>query len=247
MGDVMVLCYHAVAPDWDSSLAVTPEEFEHQIGFLLGRGWQPTTFTAATLAPPAARALAITFDDAFASVKRYALPILRALEAPATMFAPTAFMDGASALRWNGIEQWLGTPSEPELAPLSWDELGELTEFGWEIGSHTCSHPRLTQLDDDALERELVESREACAERLGRPCTSIAYPYGNVNARVAKASARMGYTAGGALSSNLRRRGDLLQPRIGIYRIDQWRRFRVKMLRATRVVRATPGWPSGPH
>lgn len=246
MGDVMVLCYHAVTPAWDSSLAVTPEEFERQIAHLLAHRWKPTTFTTATLAPPSARTLAITFDDAFASVKRYAVPILRAMNAPATMFAPTAFMDGAPALRWNGIEEWVGTSTEQQLAPLSWDELGELTELGWEIGSHTCNHPRLTKLSDIALERELAESRQTCTERLGRQCTSIAYPYGNVDRRVADATARTGYTAGAALSSNLRRLGALRQPRVGIYRVDDWRRFRLKMLRATRLARATPLWPSGP-
>ena len=35
MGDVMVICYHAIAPDWDSSLAVTPEEFERHVAGLL--------------------------------------------------------------------------------------------------------------------------------------------------------------------------------------------------------------------
>jgi len=246
MGEVMVLCYHAVAPDWNSSLAVAPDEFERQIAFLIAQGWKPTTFTCATLAPPYERTLAITFDDAFASVKRYALPILEAMGASATMFAPTSFMDGAPLLRWNGIEQWLGTPSEPELAPMSWDELGELTEAGWEVGSHSCRHPRLTQLDDATLEQELVESRETLSRHLGLPCTSIAYPYGNVNQRVAEASARLGYTAGGELSSNLRHRGVLRAPRVGVYRVDNWRRFRVKMLRATRVARATPIWPAGP-
>jgi peptidoglycan/xylan/chitin deacetylase (PgdA/CDA1 family) len=118
--------------------------------------------------------------------------------------------------------------------------------MGWEVGSHTCRHPRLTQLDDQALEQELVESRETCAEHLGRPCTSIAYPYGNVDQRVADASARLGYTAGAALSSNLRYRGALRYPRVGVYRVDDWRRFRVKMLRATRAARAMPVWPAGP-
>jgi peptidoglycan/xylan/chitin deacetylase (PgdA/CDA1 family) len=246
MSDVMVLCYHAVSPDWDSSLAVRPDAFERQIAHLLSHGWKATTFTEATLAPPSPRTLAITFDDGFASVKRYALPILAELGAPATMFAPTAFMDDAPVLKWPGIENWLDTPAKDELTPMRWDDLGGLAEAGWEIGSHTCSHPRLTQLDDDALEPELRASRELCAQRLGRACTSIAYPYGNVNDRVASMSARVGYSAGGALSGNLRPLGALRQPRVGIYHVDEWPRFRVKMLRSMRRARAMRLWPAGP-
>jgi len=246
MSDVIVLCYHAVSPEWDSSLAVTPNAFERQIAYLLAHGWRATTFTSAALAPPAARTLAITFDDAFASVKRYALPILSGFGAPATVFAPTAFMDGAPSLTWDGIDEWLGTAAERELAPLSWNELGELGELGWEIGSHTCNHPHLPRLDDAALEQELQASRELCAERLSRPCTSIAYPYGDVDARVAGATERVGYSAGAALSSNLRHVGAMRQPRVGIYRVDEWPRFRLKVLRASRFARSTRLWPTGP-
>ncbi len=113
MADVIVLCYHAVSPDWDSSLAVTPDSFERQIAYLLAQGWRATTFTSAALAPPSERTLAITFDDAFASVKRYALPILSGLGAPATVFAPTAFMDGALSLKWDGIIHGSARPPSP--------------------------------------------------------------------------------------------------------------------------------------
>jgi peptidoglycan/xylan/chitin deacetylase (PgdA/CDA1 family) len=224
---------------------VTPDSFERQIAYLLAHGWRATTFTAAALAPPSERTLAITFDDAFASVKRYALPILSGLGAPATVFAPTAFMDGAPSLKWDGIDHWLGTAAEPELAPLSWNELGELAELGWEIGSHTCNHPHLPRLDDAALEQELHASRERCAERLGRSCTSIAYPYGDVDARVAGATARVGYSAGAALSGSLRQLGAMRQPRLGIYHVDEWPRFRLKVLKATRFARSTRLWPAG--
>ena len=36
---------------------------------------------------------------------------------------------------------------------MSWEELGELVEEGWEIGSHTRTHPRLPTLDAPALLR----------------------------------------------------------------------------------------------
>ena len=44
---------------------------------------------------------------------------------------------------------------------MSRAQLTELADAGWEIGSHTCSHPRLTTVDDETLERELRASKEA--------------------------------------------------------------------------------------
>src|ERR1035441_2038390 len=106
MPDVLVLCYHAVSPTWNSDLAVMPEEFERQIKYLTHQGWQFLTFTEAALFPPVRRTLAITFDDAFASVKEYAAPILARHGVPATLFAPTDYMTGGRQLSWPGIEHW---------------------------------------------------------------------------------------------------------------------------------------------
>ena len=90
-------------------------------------------------------------------------------------------------MAWPGIDGWLGTEHEHELQPLSWDELRRLQDAGWEIGSHACSHPYLTRLGDDELERELGESRRRLETELGRPCRSLAYPYGDHDERVVRA------------------------------------------------------------
>jgi peptidoglycan/xylan/chitin deacetylase (PgdA/CDA1 family) len=243
VGDVLVLCYHAVSPSWDAPLSVTPESFERQIEYFVRRRWQATTFSEAVLSPPARRTLAITFDDAFTSVLELAAPILARLGVPATVFAPTGYID-AGQLSWPGIEQWAET-HRGELRAMSWDQLGELAERGWEIGSHTRSHPHLTQLDDEQLAGELEGSRHECAARLGRQPTSLAYPYGDVDERVASRAAAAGYRACGALSSRLTRLGPYRHPRVGIYHADTWWRFRLKATRAMRELRASNLWPSG--
>jgi peptidoglycan/xylan/chitin deacetylase (PgdA/CDA1 family) len=243
MPDVIVLCYHAVSPTWDAELSVTPDDFERQVGHLLRRGWRAVTFAEAVLAPPAPRTLSITFDDAFASVKRYAVPILARYGAPATVFAPTAFMDRGGPLLWPGIEQWQRTSSAGELDAMDWADLGALAELGWEIGSHTRTHPHLTQLDDAALHQELEASREELNDRLHRSCDTIAYPYGDVDARVVGAARSAGYGAGAALSSALTPLGPQRHPRVGIYHDDSWRRFQLKAARPMRRLRATRLWP----
>jgi peptidoglycan/xylan/chitin deacetylase (PgdA/CDA1 family) len=237
MADVMVLCYHAVSPRWDADLSVTPDTLDRQIGYLLARGWRAATFTDAALGRAPGRALAITFDDAFASVARYAAPILARHGVPATVFAPTSFMEGGVDLAWPGTAHWQQSPYAQELTAMEWSDLRVLAQSGWEIGSHTCSHPRLTTLDDALLRRELSESRERCAQELGQPCRSIAYPYGDVDARVAAAAAAAGYEAGAKLASDLRTEGPLRFPRVGIYHPDEWPRFRLKVAAPVRRLR----------
>lgn len=235
--DRIVLCYHAVSPTWQCSLAVTPERLERQLASLVRRGWVGTTFSQMALEAPGPRTLAVTFDDAFASVIELAFPILRELGLPATVFAPTEFMASRQRLSWPGIDHWADTPDGRELTSMDWDDLGTLAESGWEVGSHTRTHPHLSQLDDERLADELAGSRADCGDRLGRECTSIAYPYGDVNQRVAGRARELGYRAGGALGRSLRRSDPHREPRIGIYNIDTAWRFRLKMAAPSRRMR----------
>ena len=118
-----------------------------------------------------------------------------------------------------------------------------LADAGWEIGSHTCSHPRLTSLGDDDLARELVDSRSLVSERLGRPCGTLAYRYGDHDERVVKAARAADYAAAGTLPGRLPQARPLAWPRIGIYHGDNERRFRLKVSAAVRRLRGTRLWP----
>ncbi|HWE14267.1 MAG TPA: polysaccharide deacetylase family protein [Solirubrobacteraceae bacterium] len=241
--DVFVLCYHAVSPTWKAALSVTPDALESQLSALLRAGWHGTTFREAVVRPPSRRTFAITFDDAFLSVLEHAYPVLTRLGLAATMFAPTAFLsDDRRRLLWPGLAEWAETPEAFELDSMSWENLRFLATHGWEIGSHTRTHPRLTQLDDEALRSELEASRQECIANLGTDCDTIAYPYGDVDSRVARATAASGYAAAAALSSSLAPKGLHRWPRIGIYHDDQMWRFRLKVDRTVRRIRATRMW-----
>jgi peptidoglycan/xylan/chitin deacetylase (PgdA/CDA1 family) len=260
MSDVLVLCYHALSPTWDADLSTTPELFERQIALLASRGYRGVTFSEAVAAGaggdarngsagPAGggrtaagtRLAAITFDDAFRSVLELARPILDRHGFTATVFAPTDYM-GGERLRWQGIEQWLGGEHESELQPMTWEELSSLAEAGWEIGSHTRSHPHLTQIDDETLARELSESKARCEQQLGRPCPTLAYPYGDHDERVVQATAKAGYEAAAALPDRLRGHDPLAYPRVGVYRVDDDRRFRLMVSPALRRLRGSRAW-----
>lgn len=242
MSDVIVLCYHGVSDSWDTSEAVTPHQLERQLTYLKRRGWRAVPFREAVKGPVAPRSIAITFDDALRSVKELAFPIVSRLGMTATVFAPTSYVTTGQLCLWNGLSHWAETPYAHELAPMSWSELGELSDRGWEIGSHTCTHPRLTQLDDDSLAQELEESRASGCRHLGGRFDTIAYPYGDVDERVASFAKRVGYEAGAGLSSHLRLLSPHRYPRTGIYRRDATWRFWLKTTPLIRRVRASRAW-----
>jgi hypothetical protein len=158
------------------------------------------------------------------------------------VFAPTDQIGVDGPLSWPGIDRWIGGPHESELTPMSWEELRALAAHGWEIGSHTGSHPHLTQIDDASLESELTRSKAACERELKAPCTSLAYPYGDVDDRVVAAAARSGYAAAAALPARLHAEEALRWPRIGVYWADDERRFRMKVSRPVRAVRRMAAW-----
>jgi peptidoglycan/xylan/chitin deacetylase (PgdA/CDA1 family) len=245
VAEVLALCYHAVSESWRAPLCVNTDQLEAQLELILRKGYRASRFSEAVLEPPSAKTVAITFDDGFGSVYDLARPILRRLGLVGTVFVPTDFPeDPASPLRWPGIDHWVGGRHHDELRPMSWDQLAELADEGWEIGSHTKSHPHLPTLDDSALDTELAESREILEDRLGRPCETLAYPYGDHDARVIEAAERAGYVAAGTLPGRLREGGPLSWPRVGVNQLDDIRRFRLKVSPAMRLLRTTPLWPA---
>jgi peptidoglycan/xylan/chitin deacetylase (PgdA/CDA1 family) len=225
--DTLALCYHALSHTWPADLSVTPEAFAEQLARLAKAGYRGVTFSEAVRRQARGKEVAVTFDDAFTSVVTHAKPVLDELGWPGTIYAVTDFAEGGRPLRWEGVSQWADGPHHDELESLDWDDLRALRDTGWEVGSHTGTHPRLTTLDDDELERELAGSRAAVETALGA-CESIAYPYGDVDLRVVEATARAGYTSGAALPARWGELGALEWPRVGVYHPDDLRRFRLK-------------------
>lgn len=235
---MLSLCYHAVSPDWPAALSATPANLERQVTYLLERGYQPATFTESVQAG-GEKTMSITFDDSYRSVIELGLPILQRLGVPATVFVPTRWLGAEEPMSWPGVDRWLGGEHERELMPMSADELKRLIDAGWEIGSHTVSHPRLTEIDDERLRQELEESRSVCEGQLGVPCTSLAYPYGDHDERVVAATARAGYLAACTLPSPIVDIAALRWPRIGVYHDDDFLRFRAKVSPAVQSLRAS--------
>ena len=77
--------------------------------------------------------------------------------------------------------------------PLSWEEVRRLSEAGVCIGSHTVQHLRLSRLNDDQMRDELEQSRARLEEVLGRRVDTLAFPSGDYDQRVLRATRAAGY------------------------------------------------------
>lgn len=241
--DVLILSYHAISPDWPAAVSVTPRELEQQLAHLVSRGYTGVTFSKAARGDVAGKVVAVTFDDGFHSIAEHARPVLDRLGLPGTVFFPTRFIDSGGPLSWPDIDRWLGGHHEDELIPMSWDEARVLADAGWEIGSHTRSHPRLTDLSDDQLAEEVAGSREDCERKLGRPCRALAFPYGDYDERVMAAVRAAGYSSAVVtLPGRLPLPTQFGWPRIGINHADGARRFRLKISPQVRRLRSSRAW-----
>ena len=226
----LLLAYHAVG-SWSPTLAIPEPVLRAQLSLLRRRGYVGLTAAEAERRRQGgtlpARTLVVTFDDGFRSVLR-AKPIFEQLGVPATVFVVTSFVDSGEPLRWPGLEQ-----SEES---LGWSELELLREAGWEVGSHTATHPLLPDLGDAELERELVASRATIEKRLGA-CETLAYPYGRADERTATAAARAGYLAAFTLGRAHRPDEPLRRPRLGLRDVDRGARLRLRLSRAATLTR----------
>jgi peptidoglycan/xylan/chitin deacetylase (PgdA/CDA1 family) len=210
----IVLCYHGVSDRWPDALAIGAPTIARQLRSLRARGFRPAT-AEQTLSE--GRLLHVTFDDGYRSVLGV-LPTLERLRIPATLFICTGVADDGARLVLPEL-----TPRarghEEELSTMDWSTLRELAQRGFEIGSHTVTHPDLRQLSSPDLDRELRVSRQQIAEQIGRDCKFLAYPYGFHDARVRAAARAAGYTAAFALRDG-HRDDAYAQPRTDVYRRD---------------------------
>jgi peptidoglycan/xylan/chitin deacetylase (PgdA/CDA1 family) len=249
LSDTIALCYHGVSSSWRDPMAVTPEQLHQQVGWFLRRGYRAVTVREAISQPSQGKRLVITFDDALLSVHSLARPVLERLGAVATVYAPSVPIAEGRPMSWPEVARHLQTEAAVELTPMTPAQLREAAGDGWEIGSHTRTHPWLPRIADAELAHELVGSKRELEQLLDLSIETLAYPFGAYDQRVADATAAAGYAAAVTLPVKVPawpRDPDAQElmtlPRIGIYRVDEWRRFRVKVARPVRALRAGPLW-----
>ncbi len=74
---------------------------------------------------------------------------------------------------------------------LTWEQLRSMQRGGVVCGSHTITHPVLSRLDSQTLLRELRDSRLLLEQKLGRPVTDFAFPFGKAEDNIGVTSVEL--------------------------------------------------------
>lgn len=178
---VLVLNYHKIDHTF-ISLSVRPEDFDNQMKYLHDNGYH--TITPDELYEALAgngqlpeNPVLITFDDGYEDNYTNAYPILKKYDFKATIFVVTGFLD------------------RHKKGYLSWDQAREMNKNGINIESHTVNHKSMTDLTDDELRSELVDSKKKAESELGHAVNYVAYPTGTYNLHIAQMVKEAGYKA----------------------------------------------------
>ncbi len=185
-----VLMYHKLGPRPRGvrlkGLYVAEKLFARQLAELRDAGFvTPPLDQALPVTKRSAPTVLLTFDDGFVNALRYGLPLLDEFKFRAVQFLV--------ADRIGGINEW-DRPKGEVMEPLMDDaQIRDWLAAGHEIGSHTCTHPFLTQLSPAQAREEITASRKKLEDKFGRPVEHFCYPYGDCNEAVRDLIVAAGY------------------------------------------------------
>jgi peptidoglycan/xylan/chitin deacetylase (PgdA/CDA1 family) len=182
---VPILMYHAIGnPPAGApypALFVSAASFRAQMDALARAGYHPVTLGQAWAAwhgraPLPRHPVVLTFDDGYRGDYSVAMPALHRRGWPAVLNLLAANLHRRG---W-GIKAWM---------------VRRMIADGWEVDSHTLTHPDLTTLPPTRLWSEVHGARVALRRLFHVPVDFFCYPAGAFDAQVEAAVRRAGYLA----------------------------------------------------
>jgi peptidoglycan/xylan/chitin deacetylase (PgdA/CDA1 family) len=184
----LALAYHGVnqiAPqDNAMDLVMAPELLEGHVRLLQRLGYRfATAEEVLDGGRPQARGTAVlTFDDGWLDAVTVVAPLLARLGVRATFYVNPGL--------WGAAHQ-LVTGDAGRL--MTADDARALAAAGMELGAHSMRHDDLRTLGDAELAADLADCKAAVEAVSGRPCRTLAYPFGAYDERVRAAAQAAGY------------------------------------------------------
>ncbi len=227
-----ILLYHKIGKYPSNAkfpgLYVAEDDFDRQIKYLKNAGYSFLTLSdlktlydyyynynnkykagdsAAAAASDAAHGLinesgkyvSITFDDGSKSVYTGGFKIMRENGVKATVFMVSELV--------GGINEWDVKNGENSDEMLSLQDLKEMSEYGIEIGAHTLTHPRLTEIAPEDAYKEISLSKKSLEDLLGGSVNFFAYPYGDYDAATEKLAEKAGFYGACVTKTGIVKRG----------------------------------------
>jgi peptidoglycan/xylan/chitin deacetylase (PgdA/CDA1 family) len=180
---IKVLMYHRVVRDEVVSAEARPytinvDMLEGQVRTLEKLGYSAITFHDVALFRRGAlnlpkKPVIISFDDGYEDTHRLAFPVLREYGMKAVVFVLGDRSIGSNS--WDAQNNITSAPLMTERQIL------ELHAAGFEIGSHSLTHRKLTGLTRDEAWDEISRSRILLEMTLNDTVRSFSYPYGLLN------------------------------------------------------------------
>lgn len=176
---IPVLVYHQIekAPPKGApfrSLYVSLPAFSRQMGLLslLGyRGLSMGELMPYLLGKLSGKVVGITFDDGYVNNLVNALPVLQRHR-----FSSTCYAVSSLAGKTNVWDKKIGIAQAALMSEL---QMRDWIAGGQEIGSHTHSHARLTELDCAASLAEIAKGKLELEAAVGRSIRHFCFPYGD--------------------------------------------------------------------
>lgn len=200
---IKVLMYHRVVDTVSLSIGY-PEmcihinDFRQHLSLLERWGFTAITFNdyrlfqAGEINLPK-KPVIITFDDGYEDNYECAFPVLQEFGMKAVFFVL-----GDRQVKANTWDKYSSIP----IGPLMPEEhILELHRSGFEIGSHSMTHPELSHLPREKAWDEISRSRQLLEILLNAPIQTFAFPYGLANSTTKKMVEDAGYTLGCATYS----------------------------------------------
>jgi peptidoglycan/xylan/chitin deacetylase (PgdA/CDA1 family) len=197
---VAVLMYHDVQPDSNNTITVTPQRLDADLTLLQQEGFHiiPISQMAAFMEHRATipeKAVALTFDDGYEGVYRYALPVLQKHHAPATIFLIGYYVGNLPGyLTWSEVRQLEAsglvtvgghTYNQHVPEPAGESDLAEPATIDHLFNPKTGQE----ETEQECEARMLSDSQllqETFKNELGHTTIYFAYPYGAYNATFIK-------------------------------------------------------------
>lgn len=140
------------------------------------------------LASPGPERIAVTFDDAYDSLRGVLPGFIDNFGVRPTVFVPTAFIGRTNAWDYGhrlAPQKHLDAPS-----------LLQLADLGIQFGAHGDNHLDLTRLPLDQASHELSRSKTMLEELLDHEIDTVSYPFGRTSPEVIGAATQAGYRHG---------------------------------------------------
>ncbi len=188
----VVLMYHKIArPARGTNLPalyVHPQRFARQMDELLAAGAVGVPFADLTAeGSHGGNRFCLTFDDGFRNVFDHALPILRKRGLRSIQFIVGSLIGREDA--WDRV---IGEPPQPLMDDA---QIRECLAAGQDIGSHTLTHPHLTQISRERARAEIFDSKKLLEDRFGREIRHFCYPYGDYDEATRDLVGEAGYAS----------------------------------------------------